>query len=1264
MGDQAERRQYASDQRLPHGALINARYRVAAPIGRGGMGAVFRVQDELEDRSAALKLLHRRLFQRQQAMRTRHEFHAMIRLRHPRMVEVYDYGTLDGGESYFVMELLEGTDLGAAGKLPLPTVYRALAGIADALSFMHSRGYVHRDVKPANVRLVPTGGDSIDDVDIKLMDFGAVELTGHGAGTIAGTMRYLAPESHFGTPADPRVDLYALGVVAYEITSGQYPFTGRTGSELLESKLAPLAPLDRVRPDVPPAFARLVDDLLAPEPSSRPTNCQEVIARLAEIAGDDLGVRTTVPSHLRTPALVGRGNELRSLRAVLSAAATASPRAVFVIAPAGAGKTRLWEEALLEVRMSEVGVAQVAAHGFGGSPYEVMRELMRTLLHQPGADQALELAGGAAALAALHPDSSGKLGEHSRDPVAEREAMHAALVKFIEALTADRPVAVGIDDVHLADSASLEALAAVLRSAGGARFGVAATIREGEPRPPALDRLLELEASTRLDLVPLGPDQIRDLLRATLGPVEPGEQLLRDIERASEGNVYLVLEILRRMLASGSIVRTRTTAILPERLSESDTPASLAEALLARLDHLSPAARRLATVIAVLEHDTDFDTLAAVDGGDPDEFLDALGELKDAELVDLEAGVARAHHPRVREVLVASQDPEQARALHRRVVEVLEETGADDAILGIHHRGAGNRERALECFVRAGDHRYEALAFADAGRAYRRALDLLDAAPRRQRRVLERKLCDRLGRIGFLTDHGAAIEYLQRARELQLGAGILRSIPALRKVLGARLAVFVAVLVTGLLNLIRLRKKPFASAMHSLIDAFASTSYLSTCYSYTGQFPLGLETARSLQPYVYDSTKLPQAAVHIGSATPLFWMGRFDEAIEACDAAIHILETDDKTPIKPHDKTRATAGMWATRIWCDLERGHVRPGELGERLDARASDSASVVVQAWAKQIRVYRAVLEGKLDEVMSLWGELSRLPPVAQVQLVHESTKFSVARGLHDAGLIAEAVDIADSITEAGRRSENQVLQSRALVVRALCLRAWGHYDEAESCAREALELANHESCQSGSTADHCWIILAQLDLDRHRLDSAAEHARLAFERTEAMRHPNDLTRMRARRLLGEIATARGARDQALEHLRWAYATARELDLPREIALCAHALAEHYRAIGDDSEAERHAEICEQTLLGINNRYQLRRLGYGETSTPPSDRVNSAPSGAETNHHDALVSDDTTDIRDLDAGSPKAPAPRGKGRNAGELAETIDAPGDGAPR
>lgn len=1258
MGDQVARRQFGSDHALSHGALVSARYRVAAPIGRGGMGAVYRVRDELEDRAAALKLLHRRLFERQQAMRTRHEFHAMIRLRHPRMVEVYDYGTLEGGESYFVMELLEGTDLGGAGKLPLATVYRALAGIADALSFMHSRGYVHRDVKPANVRLVPTGGDSIYDVDIKLMDFGAVELTGHGAGTIAGTMRYLAPESHFGAPADPRVDLYALGVIAYEITTGSYPFAGRTGAELLTSKLAPLPSLDTVRPEVPAAFARLVDDLLAPEPSSRPTNCQEVIARLAAIAGDDLGVRTTVPSHLRTPALVGRGTELRALRAVLSAAATGQPRAVFVIAPAGAGKTRLWEEALLEVRMADVGVARVAAHGFGGSPYEVMRALMRTLLHQPGAAAALAAAGGAEALAVLHPDSDGKLGEHARDPVAEREAMHAALVTFIEALTADHPVAVGIDDVHLADSASLEALAAVLRSAGGARFGVAATIREGEPRSAALDRLLALEASTRLELDPLGPEQIRELLRATLGPVEPGEQLLRDIERVSDGNVYFVLEILRRMLASGSIERTRTKALLPERLGDSDTPATLAEALLARLDGLSAEARRLATVIAVIEHDTDIDTLAAVDGGDPDAFLDALGELQDAELVDLDAGVARAHHPRVREVLVASQGETAARALHRRVAEVLEEAGADDAILGLHHRGAGDRERALECFVRAGDHRYEALAFADAGHAYRHALELLDAAPRRLRPVLERKLYDRLGRIGFLTDHGAAIEVLTRARDLHLGAGILRTIPALGAVIGSRAAVFVAVLVTGVLNLIRMRPRPFASAMHSLIDAFAASSYLSTCYSYTGRFPQGLETARALQPYVYDKTKLPQAAVYIGSATPLFWMGRFDEAVEACDAAIEILETDDKTPIKPHDKIRATAGMWATRAWCDLERGYVAPTELTERLDARASGSASAVVAAWSKQIRVYRAVLQGRLGEVESLWAELQRLPPVAQVQLVHESTKFSVARGLHDAGMIAESVDIADSITREARRSNNLVLEARALVVRALCLRAWGHLDEGERCARQALELAESDSCRSASTADHCLIILAQLELDRDRLDSAAELAGRAFERTSAMKHRSTLIRTRALRILGAVARARGDHQGSREKLEAAYAGARELDLPREIALSAHALAELCRATGDGDAAGRYAAVCEETLLGIGNRYQLRRLGYGETSTPPGDvDARSSQSLDDTAERHAIQSGDTTDVRDLPA---LAAAPRGKAaRHAGALAETVD-PGD----
>ena len=1240
-------------EELSPGSRVGGRYRVEAILGKGGMGTVYRAHDEQQRREVALKVLHQRVFAEQQALRTKHEFRAMVQLRHPRMVEVQDYGVLSAGTPFFVMQLLEGRDLQGAGQLAMPLVYQVVAAVADALGFMHARGYVHRDVKPANVHL-----SSGAPPEVKLLDFGTAELTGLGAGTIAGTLRYLAPESHYAGAADPRVDLYALGVLAYEITTGSCPFTGHGAAELLRAKLARLPPLDVVRPEVPPAFARLVADLLAPEPSARPRNCQEVSARLAAIAGP-VEATLELSAELRTPAVAGRKDELGRLRSEFQAAAEGKARALFLVAPAGAGKTRVFEEALLEVRVTGAQVAIAHPRGFGRQPYETLRALLSTMLHQPGAAAALASAGGAEALGALHPEAQAHAparGEPARDPVAEREIMHAGLARFVAALATQHPVVLGIDDIHVADSASLEALGSLLGACRGARLALCGTIREGETISAPLRRLLDMtEVATRVPLQPLGSPQLGELLATTLGPCEPSERLLADIARASAGNVYFVLEILRSMIRRGVLSRARTGVVLPAQLDPADVPGSLAEALLARMEQIGALARRTLTALAVLGREAEMDTLAAILGAPEEDFLDALVELRRGEFIETDVGRVRVHHPRVREVLAAALPEAERVALHRRVAEVLEKAGSAGASqpsaaeLAVHWAGAGVRRRALELWVLAGDGRYDALAHHDAGEAYKRAEQLLDAAPRGERLELERKLCDRLGRIGFLTEHGAAIPYLERAWKLHLSAGILSWIPKLGRVMPRALAVALALGVTGLGNALRLRKQPFARALQSLLDAFAAGSYLATCYSYTGRFQLAVVAAEALRPYVYSETKLPQAAVEIGLGTALFHMGRFDDGARACEAAVRILDTDLSPGIAQHDRERAVAGMVATRTWCDLARGHLRETEWTRRLDRCVKETPSVILDAWMAQVNLQRAILKGRTDEMLALWEQASRLPPVAQVVFVHDSARYLAGLGLFEAGRVAEAIDLADAILERSRRLDNLQVSARALYLRGVCLREWGHLAEGEACFREGVPLARHPDSDALDSADVLELGLAECALDAGRLDEAEAQARAVYARTERYQKQNDLMRLRARRVLARIALRRGQPAQALEDVTFSLRWAEELALPLEVAHSARVLADVHEARGAADDKAKALQRCEKARRAIDNKYQLSRLGLLEV--PPPARGVVPRLGASSGVTTPAALDDTA----MSGPAPTAPTIHDA------LAATIDGPATG---
>jgi beta-lactam-binding protein with PASTA domain/tRNA A-37 threonylcarbamoyl transferase component Bud32 len=212
------------------GAVLDGRYRLDARIARGGMATVYSGFDTRLDRAVAVKVMHATLADDDAFVeRFRREAKAAARLSHPSVVAIYDQGE-DGGRVYLVMEHVTGRTLRAVlrehGRLPVAEALDVADGVLSALGAAHAAGLVHRDVKPENVLVT-------DDGTVKVADFGlarAIEATNHtlADGTLLGTVAYLAPEQVETGAADPRADIYALGVVLFEMLTGQVPFSGGT----------------------------------------------------------------------------------------------------------------------------------------------------------------------------------------------------------------------------------------------------------------------------------------------------------------------------------------------------------------------------------------------------------------------------------------------------------------------------------------------------------------------------------------------------------------------------------------------------------------------------------------------------------------------------------------------------------------------------------------------------------------------------------------------------------------------------------------------------------------------------------------------------------------------------------------------------------------------------------------------------------------------------------------------------------------------------
>ncbi|MGE3267983.1 MAG: protein kinase [Chloroflexota bacterium] len=253
------------------GRLIAGRFRLQEPLGRGGMGRVYRAHDDVLHRTVAVKLIYDDAIEDRDI---RHasalEARAAAQLNHPGIVRILDSG-FDDGHLYVVMSLADGPSLTALlraeGRLSVARVREIGVQVADALDAAHRAGVIHCDVKPGNLIVRPDGR-------VQLVDFGiarmATSTTGLGGATLQGSAEYVAPEQVEGTTVDGRTDIFALGVVLYEMLTGRTPYGGGTITTVLARRLVTDPPsASAVNPQVPPEMDRVVQKALQRDPADR-----------------------------------------------------------------------------------------------------------------------------------------------------------------------------------------------------------------------------------------------------------------------------------------------------------------------------------------------------------------------------------------------------------------------------------------------------------------------------------------------------------------------------------------------------------------------------------------------------------------------------------------------------------------------------------------------------------------------------------------------------------------------------------------------------------------------------------------------------------------------------------------------------------------------------------------------------------------------------------------------------------------------------------
>ena len=396
---------------------LGAAYTIDRELGGGGMSRVFVADEASLGRKVVVKVLRPELAEGISSERFKREVRLAARLQHPHVVPLLAAGELDAGVLFYTMPFVEGESLRARldrdGGLPVGDVVRILRDAASALAYAHAQGIVHRDIKPENI-LLSHGGAVVADFGIAKAISASIEADGAdgvhrstltAAGTSLGTPAYMSPEQASGDIVDHRSDLYALGVVAYELLAGRPPFEGRNAQQLLSAHATQTPePIHRRRATVPEALGTLTMRLLEKHPADRPQSAQDVLAALDAIGGTPhptpdavaiersaRGVRRALPwvavavlaavggmtlgwalSSTRVPADV----ELRKVVASLSAPSghefrpdashALSPdgtRLAFVAADAR-GATAVWMRALADLAASRLEGTEGAAGPF------------------------------------------------------------------------------------------------------------------------------------------------------------------------------------------------------------------------------------------------------------------------------------------------------------------------------------------------------------------------------------------------------------------------------------------------------------------------------------------------------------------------------------------------------------------------------------------------------------------------------------------------------------------------------------------------------------------------------------------------------------------------------------------------------------------------------------------------------------------------------------------------------------------------------------
>jgi predicted ATPase/tRNA A-37 threonylcarbamoyl transferase component Bud32 len=732
-----------------------ANYTLTKLLGRGGMAEVYEAINTKDQKNVALKLLLPHLAA-DEVIRRRflREAKVCMELDHPGIVKVFDVGEAEA-KPYMAMELVKGKTLEDLLKIKTFDLEQCI-GIAlkttDALAAAHEKKIVHRDIKPRNIMVTDSG--------IKIMDFGLARIMEASSITdqheIIGTLYYMSPEQAIGIKVDESSDIFSLGVVLYQMLTGQLPFAGEHPGAVIHAILYsdPLR-INELGKTVPPELEQVIFKTLKKKPQLRYRTASELRADLSKmhyvLQGQPIQLLATQEVFEESPRgiysqLVGRETEMAALEAALDKMIKGESSVILVSGEAGIGKSRLvWELGQKAKEKQARYLLGRCLFGERGYPYQPIINVLRDYFVLKGIKDAdavdAFIEEKASHLSARRQIIHSLLLLQSGKPITliNREQLWDTVAELIRTISKDRPIVLHIDDLHWADTPTLNLLTYLAMTSRHDRLIIMGTYRpeelaiaDGKQHPlEATRQLLSKENMFHeLRLARLNKQGTHDVVNSVFADSDFPENFYDSVHLETEGNPLFVLEVLNYLQNEGIVDKDETGWHLVGELTKLAIPDRVTDVITHRLTTLTPERRSLLDVAAVEGYTFQSDTLCHVLGEPRLKVLRRLQHLESQHhLVHALEHEYQFDHGKIQETIYSTLSPELKKEYHKQIADYFIKNYGDKSEyagkIAKHLIEAGQDDQAVNYLLKAGHYAQTLYANEEALRYYSKGLNII-----------------------------------------------------------------------------------------------------------------------------------------------------------------------------------------------------------------------------------------------------------------------------------------------------------------------------------------------------------------------------------------------------------------------------------------------------------------------------------------------------------------------------------------------------------